>query len=79
MPLSALRYVDVDHTASLDRMGALLVSLAGEEPKPATPPPAQLGHENGLMLSKGDFMERVPGRWDEACNEARRLVLFSCV
>jgi two-component system, chemotaxis family, protein-glutamate methylesterase/glutaminase len=60
MPLSALRYVEVDHVVPLAKMGALLTSLV------MTPPPAQhspsaaaVVHENEIMLGNGDFMKHL--------------------
>ena len=70
MPASALRYVEVDHTAPLAAMGALLRSLVHEEAAaPRAPAAAELVHENEIMLGKGDFMEH-PGRFVEyfACD-----------
>lgn len=60
MPLSALKYVRVQHIAHLEEMGALLARLVDE------PPPAhekadtsRLRHELDILLSEGAPMEHL--------------------
>ena len=61
MPSSALRYVEVDHSAPLDAIGALLTQLVSRAPAPvrAAGGAEREMRENEIMLGKGDFMEHL--------------------
>lgn len=59
MPLSALRYVDIDHRTPLSEMGRLLASLVEAGHPAAGPAPEDLVHETEILLGKGDFMEHL--------------------
>ncbi|HUP30868.1 MAG TPA: chemotaxis protein CheB [Usitatibacter sp.] len=59
MPLSALRFVQVDHQVPLASMATLLRSLAASDPVARVKPSAEILHENQIMLGKGDFMEHL--------------------
>jgi two-component system, chemotaxis family, protein-glutamate methylesterase/glutaminase len=60
MPLSALRYVDVDHCVSLPFIPALLTTLAAVPPRaPVARPDKRIGSEQELTLQKGDPIEHM--------------------
>lgn len=59
MPLSALRFVDVDHRVPLAAMAELLCALALPTATAPVTPPAEIFHESQLTLGKGDFMETI--------------------
>lgn len=60
MPLSAIRYVDVDHVVTLESLGELLLSLVSREVVARAARPAEaVVRENELMLGKGEFMEHL--------------------
>jgi two-component system chemotaxis response regulator CheB len=60
MPLSALKYVRVDHVATLQDMPDLLARLVTTDTAAASPPPpSQLTHEHQLSLVQGVPMEHL--------------------
>ena len=57
MPLSALRYVEVDHCVPLSTMGALLASLvAADPPARIARVPELIEREHAILLGKGEPM-----------------------
>jgi len=60
MPLSAQRYVKVDHSVGLLGMGGLLASLAAKPvPSAAAASAKSDKHEHAIALGKGPFMEHL--------------------
>jgi two-component system chemotaxis response regulator CheB len=60
MPLSALRYVEVDYVVPLAALGSLLSSLVSKEERALpTATASTIAHEQGLLLGKGDFVEHL--------------------
>jgi len=60
MPMSALRFVEVDYQVPLAAMGGLLERLVAEEPASGQGGRAGLlVRENDIALGKGDFMEHL--------------------
>jgi two-component system chemotaxis response regulator CheB len=60
MPMSALQYVQVDHTFDIDSLAPHLHRLMEErEPRAVTRPPAGVVHEHQMFLWKGDPMEHL--------------------
>ena len=60
MPLSAMRYVDVDHSVALRSMGILLYRLASESVVMRRGKvPELLRHEQEMIVRTGDFMDHL--------------------
>lgn len=60
MPLSALKYVDVDYRAPVASIGPLLASLVVQPaPHAKAGPVREMIAENDIVLGKGDFMENL--------------------
>ncbi len=59
MPLSAVKYVRVDHCVKLDDLAPLLVSLVSTQAAEAVHVPTQLAHEHALSLLEGDLMQHL--------------------
>ena len=59
MPLSALRYVRVDHRAPVASIGPLLASLVTQPAEAVAVPVPQIVEENEILLGKGDYMEHL--------------------
>jgi two-component system chemotaxis response regulator CheB len=59
MPMSALKYVRVDHCVSIERLAPLLAELAARATAPALPAAAELQHEHALSLMHGDAMKHL--------------------
>lgn len=60
MPLSALRYVEVDYTAPVASIAGLLASIVTQPPgKPRAGPRREIVVENDLLFGKGDFVEKL--------------------
>ena len=60
MPVSALRYVDVDHCLPLPLIPMLLTTLAAAPPRPAVQTTESVSaHEQALTLREGDAMEHL--------------------
>lgn len=59
MPLSALRYVEVDYKVPLAVMGATLTAILEAATPTAAVPPARVVHESEILLGNGDFMEHL--------------------
>jgi two-component system, chemotaxis family, protein-glutamate methylesterase/glutaminase len=59
MPMSALQYVDVDHTFDVNDLGRDLEAVLARPVPPPAGLPDQLIHEHETFLSKGDPMEHL--------------------
>jgi two-component system chemotaxis response regulator CheB len=59
MPLSALRYVDVDFTVGLAEIGPLLGKLASEPAGASREPAREVKEENEMLLGNGDYMKHL--------------------
>lgn len=60
MPMSALRYVEVDYRAPVASIGALLTALVAQPaPVASAAPIRDIVVENDMLLGKGDFMQNL--------------------
>lgn len=59
MPLSALRYVRVDHRAPVAAIGPLLASLVAQPVEAVAVAAPQIVEENEILLGRGDYMEHL--------------------
>jgi two-component system chemotaxis response regulator CheB len=60
MPMSALKYVEVDYQAPVASIAPILTSLVAQPAPPARAAPIrEIVAENDMLLGKGDFMEHL--------------------
>lgn len=70
MPLSAMRYAEIDHVAPAGALGALLTRLSGERAGETPPIPPEIRLETAIAAQEGATMEK-----DEKLG---RLSRFTC-